>query len=593
MALVPRQTGGSDGGRERPPIGTAETLALSVPMGMATIDAVAAAAGPDHSTPTPAQTPDSPSSLTEAAHPSALTKAQTHEVPHTPDPAHPPPESHSLERAEGAAITHEPATAPATPAPQPPVFTPLRSAPTPEAESQKAAEEAAPPPVLKAKSGHGRSKQATGDEDNDHSLLHTDTGSEGSARTSASTLHAPEFAPITADILPLIPQESSPDATEPAAETPIAGVPEPELPDVPTPEVEEPTGPDAAEPEPPLAKPTLPQPETGEPNHAPELVSALAGQSADEDTAFSFTLPTDAFRDHEGDTILYSARLSSGEPLPAWLSFDRGTGTFSGTPAQDDAGSLEITVMAGDGFGGRTDTNFTLTVSPVNDAPTISGMATSVTFAENTVNASPQVIDSSLSLADVDSTDFGGGTLTVSYSSGGGAQDALSFDTGGGTISLAGGNVTVSGTIIGTLTSSGAAGASLTVSFNGNATSTLVDTLLEKLTYANSSDTPSAARTLGITLTDGDGGSVTTTTQVNVTAESDNEIPVFTGTIPDQIAGVGIAFSYDAHGFFSDPDAGDTLTYTASLSGGGALPGWLSIDAITGVLSGTPTGTGS
>lgn len=51
-------------------------------------------------------------------------------------------------------------------------------------------------------------------------------------------------------------------------------------------------------------------------------------------------------------------------------------------------------------------------------------------------------------------------------------------------------------------------------------------------------------------------------------------------------ADVNVAFSYDITGYFSDPDA-DSLTYSAELSGGGALPTWLSFNAATGVFSGT------
>jgi uncharacterized delta-60 repeat protein len=41
-------------------------------------------------------------------------------------------------------------------------------------------------------------------------------------------------------------------------------------------------------------------------------------------------------------------------------------------------------------------------------------------------------------------------------------------------------------------------------------------------------------------------------------------------------------------GRFTDPDAGDTLTYSATKSDGSALPGWLTINPTTGALSGTP-----
>ncbi len=62
--------------------------------------------------------------------------------------------------------------------------------------------------------------------------------------------------------------------------------------------------------------------------------------------------------------------------------------------------------------------------------------------------------------------------------------------------------------VIGTLTG-GNAGATLTVTFNASATAAAIDALIQNLTYANASDTPTASRTLTVTVTDAD-GAVTT-----------------------------------------------------------------------------------
>ena len=51
-------------------------------------------------------------------------------------------------------------------------------------------------------------------------------------------------------------------------------------------------------------------------------------------------LPPDSFSDVDvGDTLTLSATLADGSPLPAWLSFDPATQTFSGTPLNDDVGA--------------------------------------------------------------------------------------------------------------------------------------------------------------------------------------------------------------------------------------------------------------
>ncbi len=66
---------------------------------------------------------------------------------------------------------------------------------------------------------------------------------------------------------------------------------------------------------------------------APSLDNLIADQTATEDAAFSFTVPANTFSDVDAsDTLTYTATLSDDSPLPAWLSFDALTQTFSGTP---------------------------------------------------------------------------------------------------------------------------------------------------------------------------------------------------------------------------------------------------------------------
>ena len=87
-------------------------------------------------------------------------------------------------------------------------------------------------------------------------------------------------------------------------------------------------------------------------NQSPVLDEAIADQSANEDAAFSFAVPADAFSDPDaGDTLTYTASLQGGAALPAWLSFDPETRTFSGTPLQADVGAIDVKVTATDGGG--------------------------------------------------------------------------------------------------------------------------------------------------------------------------------------------------------------------------------------------------
>ncbi len=106
-------------------------------------------------------------------------------------------------------------------------------------------------------------------------------------------------------------------------------------------------------------------------NSAPMLDHAVSDQTANEDAAFSFSIPADTFSDPDaGDTLLYSASLDNGNSLPGWLSFDAETRTFSGTPHQADVGAIDVKVTATDGSLSASDT-FQLNVANVNDRPVV------------------------------------------------------------------------------------------------------------------------------------------------------------------------------------------------------------------------------
>ncbi|BAO29611.1 putative Ig domain-containing protein [Sulfuritalea hydrogenivorans] len=98
-------------------------------------------------------------------------------------------------------------------------------------------------------------------------------------------------------------------------------------------------------------------------NDAPVVNIAIANQSARENDAFVFELPSATFADADaGDSLAVSARLANGDPLPAWLSFDAATGRLIGTPAHADAGELQIVVTATDLAGATISQTFALTV---------------------------------------------------------------------------------------------------------------------------------------------------------------------------------------------------------------------------------------
>jgi Ca2+-binding RTX toxin-like protein len=102
-------------------------------------------------------------------------------------------------------------------------------------------------------------------------------------------------------------------------------------------------------------------------NHAPEVSHQIADQSSPEDTAWSFQIPANTFSDQDGDSLVLTATLGNGDPLPPWLTFNPATQTFSGTPPHDFNGSIELKVTASDGSLVTSD-NFKLTIT---DPPAI------------------------------------------------------------------------------------------------------------------------------------------------------------------------------------------------------------------------------
>jgi hypothetical protein len=270
-------------------------------------------------------------------------------------------------------------------------------------------------------------------------------------------------------------------------------------------------------------------------NDAPVVASPIPNQNATEDTAFSFQFSASAFTDVDVDTLTYSVQLAGGGALPAWLDFDATTRTFSGTPTNEDVGTLSITVTANDGNGGTATDTFNIVVANTNDAPTIA----------NTIPNQNATQDSAFSFqfaantfSDVDVGD----TLTYSAQVVGGGMlpTWLSFDAA-------------------------------TRTFSGTPANGDVGTL-----------------SIEVTANDGNGGTVIES--FNIIIANVNDAPTVANPIDDQSATEDSAFNFQfAANAFNDADVDDTLTYSAQLSGGGTLPAWLSFDPVTRTFSGTPT----
>jgi VCBS repeat-containing protein len=297
-------------------------------------------------------------------------------------------------------------------------------------------------------------------------------------------------------------------------------------------------------------------------NDAPVLAAQTGNQSAVVGSAFSLVLPAGTFTDVDsGDTLTYAATLADGTALPAWLSFNATTRTFSGTPAAANIGTLSVKVTAAD----------------------LGGLATSETFSLM-VTATPNTVPTAV--ADTATAVEKGG---IANGSGGspGSGNVLTNDTDPD----AGDTKTVTavkfGTTTGTLgTALAGAHGSLTLSASGAFTYTVNETDAAVQALRLSTDT--LTDVFNYTMRDTAGA--TSSSTLTVTIQGANDAPVLAAQTAAQNATVGSAFSLVLPaGTFTDVDSGDTLSYAATLADGTALPAWLSFNATTRTFSGTPT----
>ena len=99
-------------------------------------------------------------------------------------------------------------------------------------------------------------------------------------------------------------------------------------------------------------------------NDAPVVATPLADRSVTLGSSLNFSFGASAFTDVETANLTYTATRADGSALPAWLSFNAGTRTFSGTPASGDLGTVSVKVTASDGSLSASD-DFDVTVAEV------------------------------------------------------------------------------------------------------------------------------------------------------------------------------------------------------------------------------------
>ena len=162
-------------------------------------------------------------------------------------------------------------------------------------------------------------------------------------------------------------------------------------------------------------------------NEAPTVGDGIEDQTTPEQQAFEFQVPNAAFSDsnvanNEGDSLGFSASQADGSDLPEWLSFNPETRTFSGTPGEDDDGTLDLQVTATDSAGKTASTEFALNVEEVNEPPQV---ANEIDDQEAREGQSFNVQVSEGTFSDPDGDDL---TLSASQADGSDLPEWLSFD---------------------------------------------------------------------------------------------------------------------------------------------------------------------
>ena len=327
-------------------------------------------------------------------------------------------------------------------------------------------------------------------------------------------------------------------------------------------------------------------------NDAPTITSTAVTE-ATEDVAYTYEITTE---DIDGDVVTVSAT-----GLPSWLTLT--DNTLSGTPTEGETGS-EITITAtDDGDGALTATQtFTIVVTPVNDAPTIT--STAVTEATEDVAYTYEITTEDIDgdLVTVSATGLPSWlTLTDNTLSGtptegetGSEITITATDDGDGTLTA-----TQTFTIVvtpvndaPTITSTAVTEATEDVAYTYEITTEDIDGDLVTvsatglpswltLTDNTLSGTPTEGETgseITITATDDGDGALTATQTFTIVVTPVNDAPTITSTAVTE-ATEDVAYTYE---ITTEDIDGDLVTVSAT-----GLPSWLTLTDNT--LSGTPT----
>ncbi|XZE33950.1 cadherin domain-containing protein [Pirellulaceae bacterium SH501] len=185
------------------------------------------------------------------------------------------------------------------------------------------------------------------------------------------------------------------------------------------------------------------------------------------------------------------------------------------------------------------------------------------------------IFDAELSAAN----NFNGATLQLTRSTGPTSEDALAFD--GVNVTASGANVIVGGVTVGTYSFTGG---QMTITFNANATQSLVNTVMRNIVYWNTSNNPTATVPIVWTFSDGNsgaqgaGGALSTTATTTISIASTNDAPVLTPYSPsisftEDSAGLTVNVSSLLGAYVTDVDSSavEGIAFTGMAGSGGVL----------------------
>ena len=248
--------------------------------------------------------------------------------------------------------------------------------------------------------------------------------------------------------------------------------------------------------------------------HCFKLRSAAGGyQSAEDRLAFTnsdaaaFGNIAAVWNSSSGDLELTSQGGTA--TVAQWRAALRAV-TYTNSSDSSNATDRVVSFVVSDGTGSSLAASRTVTVTTVNDTPTLTTSGGSAAWTEgNNTPSTPVVVDPGITLGDLDSAGLTTATIRISGNLVSG-EDVLAFANASGMGNIAVESWTAStGTLV--LTSAGA-----------TATPAEWAAALRAVTYANSSDSPdTASRTVSFTVSDGTSTSTVGTRTVTLAATND------------------------------------------------------------------------